>query len=81
MGLEDEVGLTRDPNAIGDEMVQEDGRILLVVGLVGLALVNVGRIPWRPWRGAPAGTKAGQKATAKDASKLRGGMGTSEEVN
>ena len=43
VGLEDEVGLTRDPNAIGDQMVQKDGRILLVVGLIRLPLVDLGQ--------------------------------------
>ena len=55
VGLEDEVGLARDPYAIGDEMVGEDGRILLIVGLIRLSLVDLGQRfpltgPWR-WRG------------------------------
>ena len=41
VGLEDEVGLSRDPNTIGYEVMGEDGRILLVIGLIPLALVNL----------------------------------------
>ncbi len=49
MRLEDEVGLAGNPDAIGNEMVRKDGRIQLVVGLVSLALVDVGqRFPVSP---------------------------------
>jgi hypothetical protein len=38
-------------------------------------------LPWWPQQGAPAGTAERQKAKAKDASKPREGIGTSDEGN
>jgi hypothetical protein len=41
VGLKDKIGLPRDPNTVGYEVMGEDGRVLLIVGLIPLALVNL----------------------------------------